>query len=251
MPIIQGYKKLDSNSKVWLLIAGIAIVIGIPFTINTLTRQTVIRNNAAEPVPTINQPGEIINTDDTMGPQTIKGNFSSTLPKLKQGEMEFAFSNSNHQVGDAQITALNLIISKAETRMVYLGTPGDTSSKNDARPVDYWETLNLPTPITVDLIALSKSLLVQKLGLTDLAAGKYTEIRLYIKNAFIDTAESKGIPLVINGKDNILSLFKQYAVEKGKTTRVIVDFDAQASVVKEGETYILKPFVKQLTVEMD
>ena len=99
---------------------------------------------------------------------------------------------------------------------------------------------------TLDLVELAKTKDVAKLGITDLAEGKYTEIRLYISGATATLADGSTVDLTILGKDNIVRVVRPFTVVAGQTTTLTMDFDAQHAVIKAGDQYHLKPVVARL-----
>ncbi len=110
-----------------------------------------------------------------------------------------------------------------------------------------WETLNIKTPSTIDLVELSKGSFAF-LGSTKLAAGTYTEVRLYISNASAVLTSGQSVTLDLPGRNNIVRVVKPFNITAGANTTLTMDFDAQNSVINEGGLYILKPIVVQLIV---
>jgi hypothetical protein len=129
-------------------------------------------------------------------------------------------------------------------------TTGYTTSAaagNQPGPIDHWETLNIPTPVQVDLVQLAKTNDLKALGLTALAAGKYTQVRLYVKSATATFGNSETpIPLTILGKDYIVKIVQPFTINACQTTKLTLDFDAQHTVIAAKDKYILKPVVAHL-----
>jgi len=72
--------------------------------------------------------------------------------------------------------------------------------------------------------------------------GKYTQIRLYVSNASI-TIGGKQMELDIMG--NSVKLVNEFDIEEGRITELILDFDAEESVIETGNgRYNLKPTIK-------
>ncbi|MCL5435074.1 MAG: DUF4382 domain-containing protein [Patescibacteria group bacterium] len=163
--------------------------------------------------------------------------------------------------GSQTVTSLILKITKVEVHLAYLGTPGSQrpnvspqagkpsstpGAKPSGTPVDHWETLNVPSPTSVDLVELAKGG-VTALGLTKLAAGQYTQVRLYVSNATAKLSDGTNVTLTIVGKNNIVRIVQPFTIVAGKTTSLTMDFDAQRSVVARGNgDYLLKPVVARL-----
>lgn len=139
---------------------------------------------------------------------------------------------------------------------VHLG--GNENGPND------WETVAEPRR-TYDLLELVNGVL-EPLGLTELEAGLYTQMRLIIGtepdaelNVF-GSAHPFANYIVLAGTDEIHELFvpsgvqtgiklvKNFTITAGETTELILDFDAARSVVKAGASgkWLLKPTIKVL-----
>lgn len=113
--------------------------------------------------------------------------------------------------------------------------------------VSTWETLNLDKT-QADLIALREAgSVLATLGVTELAAGKYTQIRLFVNSATGTTENGKSVPLEIPTKS--LKIVREFEVQAGKTTAVTVDFDADRMVTKAADSYRLRPVVGRVIVE--
>jgi uncharacterized protein DUF4382 len=162
--------------------------------------------------------------------------------------------------GPQAVSSLLLTVWKVEVHLARIGIPGAknttappvegkppvTSMRKDNQNVDKWETLTITSPKTIDLVALAKTHDVSSLGLTNLANGHYTEIRLYVSTASATLANGTKIVLSIPGRANIVRVVREFVINTGKTTTLSLDFDAQNSVIRVGDTYILKPVVIRL-----
>lgn len=168
------------------------------------------------------------------------------------------------QGGPQTITSLVLVVRKVEVHLARLGIPGaknsipsvtpgrpsvtpgkpsGTPTPKDNQGVDKWETLNIGGTQTVDLVALAKSHDFTVLGLTKLANGLYTEVRLYIASATATLSNGTKVTLTIPGRGNIVRVVEPFVIDFGKTTTITMDFDAQNSVIQAGDKYLLKPVV--------
>ena len=161
--------------------------------------------------------------------------------------------------GPQDITALNLNVARVEVHLAYLGEPGSkknpsgtppptTTPGKHMKPESHWETLNV-TPQTVDLVKLAETKDVQKLGLTSLAIGRYTEVRLYVTNATATLGNGTVVDLTLLGKDHIVRVARSFTISSGETTKLTMDFDATRSVIKAGDKYILRPVVARFILE--
>ena len=101
-----------------------------------------------------------------------------------------------------------------------------------------WKTV-LEEEKTFDLIVIQD---VKKfLAEIDLEPGKYTQIRLRISNASLEVS---GVQESLKIPSNKLKLIHPFTINSGETTTLTLDFDAQKSVHKAGDKYILKPTIK-------
>lgn len=164
------------------------------------------------------------------------------------------------------LQSLHVTVSKIEVHLANLCKPnkfnnppqGDelVPSKERGNPnkidgADKWETLKLGEGnSSFDLIELAKNNVAVDLGLTQLACGKYTEIRLYVSSATATfEGEEKEVPLTILGKQGIVRIVRPFTIEPNQTTTLSIDFNAQKSIQKIGDTYILKPVVAKFTTD--
>lgn len=191
-------------------------------------------------------------------------------PNVSTTPMPSVTGGASNSFGPQAVSSLVLSINKVEVHLAHLALPGQRDNEQPAitgkpsisptphqqtnQDVDKWETLNLPlNPATgtvdVDLVALAKSHNFSVLGLTRLAGGRYTEIRLYVKSAKATLQNGQAVTLTIPGKANIVRVVQPFVIVSGKTTTLSMYFDAQNSVINAGGNYILKPVVARLQEE--
>lgn len=104
---------------------------------------------------------------------------------------------------------------------------------------DKWVSL-LKDPPVFDLVKATGVNVL--LGSADVEAGKYTQVRLDITDV---TVTVNGIQLKATVPSDKLRLAGDITVEEGKKTSISLDFDAEKSIVLEGnEQVLLKPVVK-------
>ena len=211
--------------------------------------------NSAEDIVTTNNP------DGTMGPATFSENASQALPDYLKGTLFFNVSSSDQSVLGAstnaksnsnKATALDdfvnifIIIKKVE---VHIAQQGDPSTNPKPQKTSRWETLNLETPITVDLLKIADEDSPVLVALSKLAAGRYTQVRLYIDEAFGELANEDVIQFKIPGKNGIVKVVKSFKLDAGGETTLTMEFDPAKSVIKAGNNYILKPVIGKMQVE--
>lgn len=210
-----------------------------------------------DPAPESNQanpgkgkkPTETISEQPTTAPiPTESVSTPTTVTEIQHGQGN----------GPQSVTTLNFNIRKVEVHLSYLGKPSEKQAatpsasitqalmKDSGKETNHWETLNITQPFTIDLVELAKTKEFSKLGLTTLAAGKYTEIRLYVNSASATLADGTVVDLKIPGKNNIVRVVRPFSIIAGQTTQITMDFDAQHSVIKTGNSYILKPVVARI-----
>lgn len=206
-------------------------------------------NKPSNPGSKDKKPNESISAQPTTAPLPSSSQTTPTNQILPQQ------AKSN---GPQSVTALNISVRKVEVHLTFQGkveegpdgTP-DVSEEPSLSPipgknVDHWETLSITSPFTVDLVALAKNGDFSELGLTNLAEGRYTEIRLYVDSATATLTNGTVVDLRIPGKNNIVRVVRPFVVSAGQATKITMDFDAQHSVIRTGNNYILKPVIARL-----
>ncbi len=107
---------------------------------------------------------------------------------------------------------------------------------------------------SIDLLTLTNGNL-QELGVKNLAAGKYNQIRIFVSSATITLADNTVIDSSeINVASDTIKLVKPFTIEDGITTELIVDFDAGHSIVKNDSVssqykYIITPVTRIASVK--
>ena len=157
---------------------------------------------------------------------------------------------------DATTLAYRAVYVTIDRVDVHLG--GNENNPNTWKSVDV-------TKKTHNLLELVNGVLAQ-LGLTDLEAGLYTQMRLIIGATPDGETNILGDPhpfanyIILAGTDAVHELFvpsgmqtgiklvEEFTIHAGETTELILDFDASRSVVKAGLSglWLLKPTIKVL-----
>jgi hypothetical protein len=147
--------------------------------------------------------------------------------------------------GKPEITGIILTITKI---LVHRATPetetaSETSTSTSTTPAEgEWIEIPVPTAMnTFDLLKLQG--VEQLLASTEMAAGKYTQIRLTVQKAEVglDGAAPMGATL----PSGVLKLVHPFDVVAGEVTTITLDFDAEKSVTVTGQGLpIVKPVVK-------
>ncbi len=103
-----------------------------------------------------------------------------------------------------------------------------------------WITV-VDTSQTFDLIQLQNA--TDVLGGVDLAAGWYTQIRLFVENALVTI---DGIQYDLKIPSKTIKLITPFLVQDNQTLTLTLDFDVQKSIHQAGNSgkYIMKPTIK-------
>ena len=263
-------KRSSKNNKNLISIAFIVFAIAV--TVILVSRQTTWFNFAKGPVNTpaftnLNSAHEIVTTnnpDGTMGPATFQENAIEGIPTYLMGTLFFKVTDPPQsgkptglptqakagKNGPQEITELLLTISKVEVHMAYQGDPKNKGlGKNKGIKVNKWLTLDLETPVTIDLVNIADSENPVLLAVSALPAGRYTQVRMYISGAQAGFANEDLVELEIPGKNDIVKVVKSFVLNPEGETTLTLDVDANNSVIKAGNKYILKPVVSKMIVE--
>jgi len=105
-------------------------------------------------------------------------------------------------------------------------------------------------PVRVNLLEWSNGETLL-LGSADVPSGKYTQIRLMIDSAFVGVKGHVHAMKVPSGSQTGLKLGPQFTIEEGSTYQLVLDFDADRSVVRHGpkhnpHSFSLKPHVRMI-----
>ena len=118
------------------------------------------------------------------------------------------------------------------TIQVHLGTGGNNSTAGWYTVVDEQQTF--------DLIELQN--VTDDLGIKNLSAGLYTQIRLTVESALVTI---DGIEHDLNIPSNKVKLITPFEIVANETTILTLDFDVHESVHETGNNkYIMNPTIK-------
>ena len=103
-------------------------------------------------------------------------------------------------------------------------------------------------PITINLLEWNngKSIVI---GEAEVPSGLYTQVRLIIISANVSINETQYELFVPSGAQSGLKFGPQFTVHPGTTAELVIDFDAERSVVRTGppqnpKRYLLKPTIR-------
>lgn len=219
-----------------------------------------IWNNPPPSSPEVASSKSVENTAilaDSESAGSWENNYSTTLLSSERGGLEFLATNSpvtesaTPQTDRVELTSLKVKVAKVDlllsTQSVVASGVSPESTKSANKAIDRWETLRLNANTTIDLMDLrNKGGAPSSLGITYLAAGRYTEIRLFIIKATGVTKDGASIDIEIPGKTGIIKLAKSFNVSTTGTFKLVAYFDAPSMVIKSGDTYQLRPAVAKV-----
>lgn len=237
-----------------------AIMVGLVILLSASAGGFYIWNNPPASSPEVDPAKSSENTAilaDSESPSSWENNYSTTLLSSERGGLEFlttdppATGSATPQSDKVELTSLKVKVAKVDlhlaTQSVVASGVSPESTKSANKAIDRWETLRLNANTTVDLMDLrNKGGALSSLGITYLAAGRYTEIRLFITKATGITKDGTSIDIEIPGKTGLIKLVKSFNVSTTGTLKLIVDFDAPSMVIKSGDTYQLRPVVAKV-----
>lgn len=240
------------------------LTLGIVFSVSVMNQQTQTKQNASQSI-NLNSANEIDswnNPDGTMGPKTADGNYSKELPNEYQGYLSLNISDlpqikNSENDKSLQAASLNLTITKAEAHLIRLFIPGtitdqtagditNNSGRKTNQNVNRWETLQLNNDKN-NVTELTDGL-NYSLGTSQLAGGKYSEIRIYISKAAAVMSNGQKIEISVPANGNIIRIVRPFNIFAGKTTALNLNFDKQSSLVAAGDRYFLTPVIRNLAV---
>lgn len=237
-----------------------AVMAGLVIILSASAGGYYFWNNPPSSPSEVTSPKSIENTSilaDSESASSWENNYSTTLLSSERGGLEFlttdppATESATPQSGKVELTSLKVKVAKVDlhlaTQSVVASGVSPESTKSANKAIDRWETLRLNANTTVDLMDLrNKGGALNSLGITYLAAGRYTEIRLFITKATGVTKDGTSVDIEIPGKTGLIKLVKSFNVSTTGTLKLIIDFDAPSMVIKAGDMYQLRPVVAKV-----
>ena len=235
-----------------IVVLSLGIIIGS--SIYTSSNQSNLSTNN---IPT--PPTTATNAAKDLGPQNSTLNFSSKYPQSQQGSLSFLVTDptptggavpSNTATPPKGLTkpvlttvtpgSLNITIPKVEVQM--------NSSKFGKVPTEYsgWETLNNTASSPINLLALSSGTKSINLGTTNLLAGTYNAIKIFISKV---TATVNGANVSVNLPPNdFIMVTHNIVVNPSSAVSVTVAFDASKMLQESNGSYYFIPKIINIKV---
>jgi len=155
------------------------------------------------------------------------------IPSFGGGTLQLKITDQGN------ISSLVLSISEVKVHIAGNETATEQSEGQETNETDGSGWITVVGSKTVDLIQVKD--IKDILGETSLDTGKYTQIRLSVSSA---TAIIDGASHTLTIPSGTLKFIHPFEIEENKTTSLIIDFNADSSIVKAGDKYILKPVVR-------
>ena len=157
-----------------------------------------------------------------------------TIPSFGGGTLQVKITD--------QGTISSLVLSISEVKVHAASTTETETEQSEGQETNETNGGGWTTVVgskTVDLIQIKG--VNDLLGETSLAPGKYTQIRLSISSA---TAIIDGVSHTLTIPSGTIKFIHPFEIADNTTTSLILDFNADNSIVKAGDKYILKPVVR-------
>ncbi|OGI12278.1 hypothetical protein A3K64_03060 [Candidatus Micrarchaeota archaeon RBG_16_36_9] len=138
------------------------------------------------------------------------------------------------------VSSLVLAVSKVEVHQADNNTEDDQGQETNDTDETGWTTALGPQ--IIDLIQLKG--VENILGNTQLQSGKYTQIRVRVIGA---TITIDNVTNDIEIPSNSIKFIHPFDIVSNQTTTLVIDFNADDSVIQAGSKYILKPVVRIFT----
>ena len=138
----------------------------------------------------------------------------------------------------------NLSIEMAEVTIskIQVHTAPATSNES-SEPSSGWITIT-EEPQTFDLVAIKD--VKDFLGEKELAPGIYTQIRLDVESALVII---DGVQYNLTIPSKTVKIVRSFQMIENQTTTLTLDFNAEQSVQKAGDKYIMRPTIQIIQEE--
>jgi predicted secreted protein len=160
---------------------------------------------------------------------------------------------------DKEITAVLLTVSSLEVHLAKAemeqeqeqsGSGNQTQEQEQEQEEGNggkWISINISDNMsTFDLLEVKG--IEEFFGSSEVAAGKYTQLRLIVDSAEVTTADNVTHAASVPSKE--VKIVRPFNVNGGETTSLLLDFDAEHSVVSTGSgKFQIKPVVKLSTTQ--
>ena len=234
-----------------IVVLSLGIIIGD--SLNVSTNQGNL-NTSSNPVPPVTSSSAV----KDLGPQNSTLNFSNKYPQSQKGSLSFLVTDPTISTTPPSRTVtppkgvtkpvlqtvvpqvLNITISKVEVQM--------SASKFVKVPTEYsgWETLNNTVATPIDLLTLKANSSTVNLGTTNLLAGTYNAIKIFISRVSA-TVDGNVVPVNVPSNDFIM-VTHNISVNPSSNVTVTVAFDGTQMLQETGGKYYFAPRISTIKV---
>lgn len=137
------------------------------------------------------------------------------------------------QVRDAPSDFSHVLVTFSEVRV----HPADAADESD------WVNVTLASA-SIDFMSLGN--LTKVLGLDQIPAGKYTQIRIVVSAVTATTDGGQSVAMIV--PDGILKTTTSFDLAAGGVTTITVDFDLAHSMYEAGGVWIFTPVIGSVQV---
>lgn len=251
----QAKAVLPKKAPIWPIVGGVAVALII---VGIVAYLLISRSGGTGTNPsTLGAQSNQAVLAEAQGPDSWENDYSNSLLPIERGGLELAITDPLSEavtpdsslpkaVANSNVKSLSITVARAEVHLdtqTVVATSGNISATQSAqKAVDRWETLRLNDNNAIDLMDLRrKGGAVSSLGVTYLAAGHYTEVRLYITSVELTTISGEQYALSVSPSNGVIKIAKPFDVTATGTIKLTADFDAPASVAGSNGNYSFSP----------
>ena len=153
------------------------------------------------------------------------------------------------KVVDAPGTATSIMITASKVEVHQADATGTTSTQTTATqtttPTSGWQTISFKSGANpFDLIVIKG--LEEVLATEELTVGQYTQIRMTITK--VEITYDDGSKVTARVPSSEIKFIQPFQIKSGQTTTLVMDFDAEQSLVTSGAGEVLFTPVVKLSV---
>lgn len=227
-------------------VLGLVILLALlPVMLLSLPQKTDVEQKAAE-LHDLNTANFITGTDNPDGTMR-SGTLQNTASPTGMGRLLITFISAS-AMGNTRSTLadLSITISKGEVHVADAESQNTHTSSPTAPQL--WTAIPMSLPVQIDITKLAAQKNFQQLPVSAIPSGHYVEMRLYISQAAALLNNGTVPSIVFNNHGNTIRIEKPFDILPGQTTTVTIDMNAQKSLIQEGPSYVLHPYIEQFLI---